>query len=149
MNVRAVFYPESESARYTVLAPRLQYVWWHFDLDFDMCSLHVLPLLIETRVSLNEPALRRRGVEDQAVFMRARCSERVLRTTVVVPVCGDRSGRCFISCDSRGVQGTRCNIIVYFRQKREDQCLCVSQSKNCLSTSHIEIDGQRPRLRHR
>jgi hypothetical protein len=35
------------------------------------------PLLIETRVSLNEAALRMRGVEDQVVFMR---------TTVVVPV---------------------------------------------------------------
>jgi hypothetical protein len=41
-------------------------------------------LLIETRAFLNKPALRKRGVEDQAVFMRR--SKRVLRTTVVVPV---------------------------------------------------------------
>ncbi|KAI9453522.1 hypothetical protein BJY52DRAFT_832642 [Lactarius psammicola] len=58
---------------------------------FDMRSLHARrPLLIETRASLNEPALRRRGIEDQAVFMRAhrfgKCPKRVLRTTVVVPV---------------------------------------------------------------
>ena len=36
------------------------------------------PLLIETRVSLNEPALRARRVEDQAVFMRAHPFEDVL-----------------------------------------------------------------------
>ena len=36
------------------------------------------PLLIETRASLNEPALRMRGVEDQAVFMRTRRSKCVL-----------------------------------------------------------------------
>jgi hypothetical protein len=56
------------------------------DLNLTCVPCMPSPLLIETRASLNEPALRKRGVEDQAVFVHSRRSKRVLRTTVVVPV---------------------------------------------------------------